>query len=107
LLRCKVQLQKDKSPLAATTCESTQPTLNATTQYGTSAGMQPEETQPPKIFSPPPGNCVGHSLKNLAPLRKLFAPPHVPSWLRACTFVLEFIQSFAKNNCEKGSTMIT
>jgi len=25
----------DKSPLAAMTCESTQPTLNATTQYGT------------------------------------------------------------------------
>jgi len=26
---------KDKSPLAAMTCESTQLTLNATTQYGT------------------------------------------------------------------------
>ena len=26
---------KDKSPLAAMTCESTQPTLNATIQYGT------------------------------------------------------------------------
>jgi len=26
---------KGKSPLAAMTCESTQPTLNATTQYGT------------------------------------------------------------------------
>ena len=26
---------KDKSPLAAMTCESTQPILNATTQYGT------------------------------------------------------------------------
>jgi len=33
--RCKVQLQKDKSPLAAMTCESTQPTHDATTQYGT------------------------------------------------------------------------
>jgi len=26
---------------------------------------------------------IGHSLKILAPLRKLFAPPAVPSWLRA------------------------
>jgi len=30
-VRCKVQLHKDKSPLAAMTCESTQPTLDATT----------------------------------------------------------------------------
>jgi len=34
MLRCKAQLQ-GKSPLAAMTCESTQPTLNTTTQYGT------------------------------------------------------------------------
>jgi len=27
---------------------------------------------------------IGHSLKNWAPLRKLFAHPGVPSWLRAC-----------------------
>jgi len=26
---------------------------------------------------------IGHSLKNLAPVRKLFATPGVPSWLRA------------------------
>ena len=38
----------------------------------------------------PPGKCVGYSLKILdtvqkiwGPLRKLFAPPSVPSWLRA------------------------
>jgi len=35
--------------------------------------------------------CVGHNLKLLdtiqkiwPPLRKLFAPPGIPSWLRAC-----------------------
>jgi len=35
--------------------------------------------------------CLGHSLKLLdtaqkmwAPLKKLFAPPGVPGWLRAC-----------------------
>jgi len=27
---------------------------------------------------------IGNSLKIWAPLRKLFAPPGVPSWLRAC-----------------------
>jgi len=26
---------------------------------------------------------IGHSLKNLGPLRKLFSPPAVRSWLRA------------------------
>jgi len=38
--------------------------------------------------------CVGYSLKSLdivqsiwTPLRKLFAPPGVPSWLRAWTTV--------------------
>ena len=35
MIRCKVQLQRGKSPLAAVTCESTQPTLNTTAQYGT------------------------------------------------------------------------
>jgi len=25
--------------------------------------------------------CVGHSLKNVGPLRKLIAPPDAPSWL--------------------------
>jgi len=42
-------------------------------------------------FLRPLEKCVGHSLKLLeivqkfwAPLRKLFAPPVVPSWLRAC-----------------------
>ena len=33
MLRCKVQLQKGKSPLAAVACESTQPTLNTTAQH--------------------------------------------------------------------------
>ena len=28
--------------------------------------------------------CVGHSLKNFGTLRKLFTPPGIPSWLRAC-----------------------
>jgi len=27
---------------------------------------------------------IGHRVKNLAPLRKLFAPPGVASWSRAC-----------------------
>ena len=41
-------------------------------------------------FSPPLEKCVGHILKLLGmvskiwvPLRKLCAPPSVPSWLRA------------------------
>jgi len=41
-------------------------------------------------FSPSLEKCVGHNLKILdtveklrAPLRKLFAPPGAPSWLRA------------------------
>jgi len=45
---------------------------------------------PVENFSPPLEECVGHSLKLLdtvqnfwAPLSKLFAPPGVPSWLRA------------------------
>jgi len=37
--------------------------------------------------SPSLENCVGHSSKNLGPLRKLFAPPGVPSLLRACQSV--------------------
>jgi len=44
----------------------------------------------PRKFSPPLEKCVGHRLKLLdivqkilAPLRKLFAPPGVPSWLPA------------------------
>jgi len=47
-----------------------------------------------KFFSPPLEKCVGHRLKLLdiiqniwAPLRKLFAPLSVPSWLRACSAV--------------------
>ena len=46
---------------------------------------------PLENFSPPLEKCVGYSLKISdivqkiwAPLRKLFAPPGVPSWLRAC-----------------------
>jgi len=45
---------------------------------------------PLENFSPPLEKCVGHNLKILdivqkiwAPLGKLFAPPGVPSWLRA------------------------
>jgi len=45
----------------------------------------------PTRFSSPPEKCVGHRLKLLdivqklwAPPRKLLAPPGVPSWLRAC-----------------------
>jgi len=45
---------------------------------------------PLETFSPPLEKCVGHSLKLLdivqklwAPRRKLFAPPNVSSWLRA------------------------
>jgi len=45
---------------------------------------------PLKIFLHPLEKCVGHSLKILnivqkiwASLRKLFIPPSVPSWLRA------------------------
>ena len=37
---------------------------------------------PAKFFAPLE-KCVGHSLKIWAPLRKHFAPPGVPSWLRA------------------------
>jgi len=50
---------------------------------------------PLEIFSPPLEKCVGYSLKLLdivqkiwAPLRQLFAPPGVPSWLRACFTVV-------------------
>jgi len=54
------------------------------------ARNQGERSPPRKIFAPP-GKCVGHSLKILdivekiwAPLGKLFPSPGVPSWLRAC-----------------------
>ena len=46
---------------------------------------------PPRKFFSPLEKCFGYSLKILAvvqkiraPLRELFAPPGVPSWLRAC-----------------------
>jgi len=46
---------------------------------------------PLEKFLPHLEKCVGHNLKILdivpkiwAPLRKLFAPPGVPIWLRAC-----------------------
>ena len=45
---------------------------------------------PLKNFSPPVEKCVGYSVKlldivqkNRAPLRQMFTPPGVPSWLRA------------------------
>jgi len=48
------------------------------------------ERSPPRIIFSPLEKCVGHGLKLLdivqkiwAPLRKLFAPPCVPKWLRA------------------------
>jgi len=49
------------------------------------------EAKPPlEKFSPSLEKCVGYNLKILdivqkvcAPLRKLFAPPGVPSWLLA------------------------
>jgi len=47
--------------------------------------------RPPRSFFAPLEKCVGHSSKTLdivqkiwVPLGKLFAPPGVPSWLRAC-----------------------
>jgi len=59
---------------------------------------------PLENFSSPLEKSVGYSLKILgivqkisAPLRKLFAPPGVLSWLRACLWVIfniYFIQYF-------------
>ena len=53
------------------------------------ARNQGSEAPPRKCFAPLE-KCVGHSFKILdivqkiwAPLRKLFAPPGVTSWLRA------------------------
>jgi len=58
----------------------------ACNQGGRRGGENPLEN-----FSAPLEKCVGHHLKLLdivqkiwASLRKLFAPPGVPSWLRAC-----------------------
>ena len=55
-------------------------------------GAHGERSPPRKFFAPPPEKCVGHNFKILeivqrfwAPLGKLFAPPVVPSWLRACS----------------------
>jgi len=49
---------------------------------------------PTENFSTPLEKCIGHRLKLLdivqkiwAPLRKLFAPLGDPSWLRACIYV--------------------
>ena len=54
-----------------------------------SAGSQPKGQSPPKKISPPLEKRIGHRLKlldivqkMLDPLRKLFAPPSDPSWLR-------------------------
>jgi len=53
-------------------------------------GRRGDESPPRKFFTPLE-KCVAHNLKLLdtikkiwAPLRKLFAPPGVISWLRAC-----------------------
>jgi len=50
-------------------------------------GAQGGRSPPLAKFSPPLEKCVGNSLKLLdtvqkiwGPLRKLFAPPGVPSW---------------------------
>jgi len=57
-------------------------------------------TKPPlKIFGPPGKMCstkfktIGHILKNWAPLRKLFDPPSVPSWLQA------WLSHYWNNSC--------
>jgi len=59
------------------------------------AGRRGGET-PPRNFFAPLEKCVEYSLKILdivqkiwAPLRKLFAPPGVSSWLRAWFSVLK------------------
>jgi len=51
--------------------------------------------RPPENFSPPLEKCIGHRLKLVdivqkmwAPLRKRFAPPSDPSWLRAWLWVI-------------------
>jgi len=61
-------------------------TVEQTHNQGLQGGEPPLEN-----FSPPLEKCVGHNFKILyivqkiwAPLGKLFAPPSVPSWLRAC-----------------------
>jgi len=53
-------------------------------------GARRGDEAPLERFSPPLEKCAGYSLKLLdtvqkicAPVRKLFAPPGVPSWLRA------------------------
>jgi len=38
---------------------------------------------------------IGHDLKNLGHSTKLFAPPGVPSWLRACTLAYT---NYTENN---------
>ena len=57
-----------------------------------------EGEAPQKIYLIPMEKCVGHSLKLLdivqkiwAPLRKLFAPRGVPRWLRACLLRLSVV----------------
>ena len=54
-------------------------------------GLRRKGEAPLEKFLPHLEKCVGHNLKILdivpkiwAPLRKLFAPPGVPIWLRAC-----------------------
>jgi len=61
---------------------------------GGAGGVKP----PLENFSPPPGkmywtSCklIGYSSKIWAPLRKSFASPGVPSWLRACSQVTQSV----------------
>ena len=69
---------------------------NVTPRQVRNQGRRRRGESPLDNFSPPMKKCVGRSLKLLdtvqkfwTPLRKLFAPPGVPSWLRACSEVLK------------------
>ena len=66
------------------------------TSYQQARNQGAQEGASPALekFSPPPGKMcwtwfktIGHSSKIWTPLRKLFTPPGVPRWLRACLLV--------------------